>query len=103
MLKSVTEKRNQIVHWRAGIHFEHKEIWLVIPRVQRLEDIKGNYINIGHLNEFIHKCAFVEESIFKFHIFHDEFWSKHIKHDVLKAWQELCEREVVYSAQAKSK
>lgn len=99
MLGKLSDKRNQIVHWRAGIHPHEKELRLTRPEFQMLEDIGTNdYLNRSHLDEFIAKCAFVQTQIRDFLMIQDEFWQSRLKPETLVKLQERFRRPVVYPA-----
>jgi hypothetical protein len=97
MLRQLSDKRNRIVHWRAGIHPHEKEIRLTLPRLHFLKDIgASDYLNTAHLNEFIAKCKFIQTQIYDFLMMQDEFWKTRVRPDVLEKWQERFQREAVY-------
>jgi len=99
LISNVTQQRNLIVHWRAGIHPHKKEIQLTIPRKHWLKDIgEKDYLNTSHLIEFIAKCAFIQNQIRDFLMMQDEFWKQRLKPEVLTALQSRFQREIVFTA-----
>jgi hypothetical protein len=99
MMRKAANQRNNIVHWRAGIHPQKKEMQLTLPRLQWLKDIgSSDYLNTPHLTDFIAKCTFIQDQVYEFLLMQDEFWQSKLKPGFLTVWQEKFQREVVYTA-----
>jgi hypothetical protein len=97
LIGQVTERRNQIIHGRAGVHPEAVEIRLVLPHLRDIKDM-DLYINTSHLSEFIDQCRYLSTLMQGFWTINDQWWCDRMDPAILKTWQGIYQQEVTYPA-----